>query len=171
VQAVPERWRFSFSDDEVSLRDLSWDRAAELFREAEAGDLAGVSDGECVSLEFNATHAAVLYMGRDRVTLRPYIPRQSAAAQDLGPFFCRSCGIRVGDQDEYLSRFLLSRADGFRLFAAVLAGSPLPTELPDPYPGQRVLPGCEEAVADWASGWTLEWRPLRSGEAKHTEPR
>jgi hypothetical protein len=173
VTEVPERWRFSFNDDEVSLRDLTWSQAVHLFREAGAGDLNGQSEGECVSLEFNATHAAVLYMGRDGVILRPYFPRRPAAAQDLGPFFCGffcgSCGIRLGDQDEFLARFLLSRAEGFRLFAAVLGGTSLPSALPDPHPGQPVLPGLEEAVAELAAGRVLEWRPLPSGEARHDE--
>jgi hypothetical protein len=163
VQEVPERWRFSFDDDEVSLRDLTWPQAVQLFRDSEAGDLSGRSDGECVSLEFNPTHAAVLCMGREGAILRPYFPRRPASAQDLGPFFCGSCGIRLGDQEEYLARFLLSRADGFRLFAAVLVGLTLPGELPDPHPGQPVLPGFEEAAAELAAGRALEWRRLPPG--------
>jgi len=170
VQEVPERWRFSFDDEEVSLRDLTWRQAVQVFRDAESGDLAGQSDGECLSVEFNETHSAVLYMGRDGMILRPYFPRCPASAQDLGPFFCGCCGIRLGDQEEYLARFLLSRDDGLRLFAAVLAGSALPAELPDPQPGQPVLPGFEEAAAELAAGRALEWRPLPSGEAKHGEP-
>ena len=170
MQEVPERWRFSFDDEAVSLRDLSWPHAVRVFHDAKAGYLAGQSDGECVDLEFNAAHAAVLYLGRDRVILRPFFSRRPAAAQDLGPFFCRGCGVRVGSQGEYLARFLLSRADGFRLFAAVLAGRPLPAELPDPHPGQPLLPGFEEVAAELASGRALEWRPLPAGEAKHAEP-
>jgi hypothetical protein len=166
VQKVPERWRFSFDDDEVSRRDLTWPQAAQVFHDSESGALAGQSDGECVSLEFNATHAAVLYVGRDRVILRPYFPRSPAGAQDLGPFFCRSCGLRLGDQDEYLARFLLGRADGFRLFAAALAGPPLPVELPDPHPGQQVLPGFEEVAAELAAGRALEWWPLPLGRGE-----
>jgi hypothetical protein len=169
VQAIPERWRFNFDDDEVSLRDLSWPQAVEVFRDAEAGELVGQSDGECVTLEFNAVHAAVLCMGRDRVILRPYFPRRPADIQDLEPFVCSCCGIRLGDQDEYLARFLLSRADGFRLFAEVLASSSLPSELSDPHPGQPVLPGFEEAVAEMVAGRALQWCPLPEGKSKHAE--
>ena len=167
MQAVPERWRFSFDDKMVSLRELSWPQAVQVFRDTLAGDLAGQSNGECVSLEFNARHAAVLYMGRDGVILRPYFPQRPSASQDLGPFFCRCCGIQLGNKEEYLARFLLSRADGFRLFEAVLAGSSLPSELPDPHPHQPVLPGFEEVAAELAIGRTLEWRPIPSGAATH----
>jgi hypothetical protein len=163
MQDVTGRWRYCFHDDFVSLRDLSRPEAVEVFRDAEDGELAADVDGEGATLEFNAAHAAVIYMGRDRLLLRPYFPLRPAAAQDLGPFFCRSCGIRQGDRDEYLSRFLLTRTDGLRLFAAVLAGPPLPSELPDPHPGQRVLPGFEEAAAEMAARRALEWRPLPPG--------
>jgi hypothetical protein len=166
MSPVPERWRFCFSDDEVSLPHLSWHQAVRLFRDAESGELTGQSDGECVSLEFDATHAAVLYMGQDAVILRPYFPRESVVAQDVGQFFCGSCGIRKGHQDEYLMRFLLNRVEGFALFRAVLAGSPLPTQLPDPEPSQPALPGFEELLADRV----FEWRPLRSTEAGLPKP-
>jgi hypothetical protein len=164
VASVPERWRFSLDNEEVTLRGLSWPEAVRAFRDAQLGDLVGQADGECVSLEFNATDAAVLYMGRDGVILRPYFPHRQSAAQDLGPFFCGGCGIRVGDQAEYLSRFLLTREDGLRVFAAVLAGPPLPAELPDPQPGQPLFPGLESAASE------LEWRPLPSDEGKQAEP-
>lgn len=169
MQEVPERWRFSFDDDKASLRDLAWHQAVQVFWNADSGLLAGQADGECVSVEFNEAHAAVLYMGRDGAILRPYFPRCPANAQHLGPFFCGCCGIRVGNQEEYLARFLLSRADGLRLFATVLIGPSLPAELPDSHPGQPVLPGCEEVVAELAVDRVLEWRPLPSGEAKHGE--
>jgi hypothetical protein len=166
MQSVPERWQFRFDDDEVSLRDLSWPQAERVFFGATSGDLAGEADGECVSLEFNAIHAAVLYMGRDWVTLRPYFPHRPSAAQDLGPFFCE-VGLRRGPQDEYL-RCFVGREDGFRLFKAVLIGPSLPSELPDPYPGQPFFPGFEEVAAELACGRRLEWRPLGSSKHKHS---
>ena len=159
MQEVPERWRFSFDDDAVSLHNLSWPQAARVFRDAPAGELAGQSDGECVALEFDPARAAVLFMGPDRVVLRPYFPRRPAAAQDLRPCFC-GCGIRLGNHAEYLSRFLLSRADGFRLFAAVLAGPALPPELPEALPGQPMLPGFEAVAVERAAAPAIEWRPL-----------
>jgi hypothetical protein len=160
VVSVPERWRFSFDDEEVSLRNLSWSEAVRVFRDTEAGNLTGQADGECISLEFNATHAAVLYMGRDGVILRPYFPHRPPAAQDLGPFFCGGCGIRVGDQADYLARFLVSRGDGLRLFTAALVGPTLPLEIPNPDQGQPALPGFEEMAAGLAAGRGLEWQPL-----------
>jgi hypothetical protein len=169
MQAVPERWRFSFDNDAVSLYGLSWREAVQVFRDTEAGDLAAQSNGECISLEFNAAHAAVLYMGQDRIILRPYFVNEPAAAQDLGPFFCRCCGIQLGHGDEYLARFLLSRTEGMRLFAAVLAGPSLPAELPQPQPSGPWLPGFEEAFAVRAVGRALEWRPLPSRENERAE--
>jgi hypothetical protein len=156
---VPGRWRFTFDDDERRLHDLAWPEAVQTFHNAKEGELAAESDGECVSLEFNTANAAMLYLTRDGRTLRPYFPRQPASAQDLEPFF-DDCGLRTGDQAAYLARFLLSRADGFGLFTAVLAGPPLPSALPDPQPDQPWLPGFEGEAAEWTGQRILEWRPL-----------
>ena len=60
---VPEEWRFSFDDEEVGLRDLSWPEAVRFFRSADARDLAAQADGQCVSLEFNTIHAAAQHKG------------------------------------------------------------------------------------------------------------
>lgn len=164
AMSVPERWRFSLDNEEVSLRDLSWHAALEAARTTEAGDLAAQADGECVQCEFNTTHAAVLYMGRDQVILRPYLPDKPAAAQDLTPFFCGGCGIQVGPKDEYLSRFF-DRETGFQLFKAVLQGPSLPASLPEVPPHQPVLPGFEAAAER-----PLEWRPLPHEDGGHAEP-
>jgi hypothetical protein len=168
VHDVPERWRFRFDDEDVSLDALSWPQAVRVFHDAAVGELSGQADDECVSLEFDATHAAVLYMGRGGVILRPYFPNRPAATQDLGPFFCGACGIRLGPKNEYLARFV-GREDGFRLFRAVLIGPCLPSQLPDPHPGQPFLPGFE-AAAELAAERVLEWRPLPSRECKHSGP-
>ena len=132
MPTIPDRWRFRFDSEAASLRDLPWAEAMRVFGGSASGDFTAETEGECVSLEFNDVYAAVLYMGRDGVVLRPYFLHRPAADQDLQPFFCGGCGIRVGDRDEYLARFV-SREDGFRLFVAVLANAALPTELPDPH--------------------------------------
>ncbi len=160
------QWRFSFDDEQTSLRNLSWSQAVQVFRDTTAGELTAQSDGNCVSVEFNANHAAVLYMGRDGVILRPYFPLRSAGTQDLAPFFCGGCGVRVGDRQEYLTRFLLTRADGFRLFTAVLVDAALPTKLPEAEPRQPLLPGLEEMAGTAAIERMLVWQPLPSNEAK-----
>ncbi len=134
-----------------------------MFRASERGELAAQSEGEEVSFEFNSTHAAIFYVGRDNITLRPYFLSRPAESQDLGPFSCGECGVQLGDQDEYLSRFV-SRENGFRLFEAVLAGRGLPDELPDSRDGQPMLPGFGEAMAERSIERSLEWRPLTSGE-------
>jgi hypothetical protein len=159
MQTIPYQWRFRYEDEEISLRDLSWSDVARVLQDAEAGNVSGQADGVCVSLEFDRDHAAVLYMGRDGVILRPYFPHLPPAVQDLGPFFCDGCGVRLGAHGEYLARFM-SRADGFRLFAAVLAGPSLPSRLPDPHAGQPALPGLEGVIETLAAGRVLEWRPL-----------
>lgn len=166
-QAVPDRWRFSLDSEDVSLRDLSWPEARRMARANETGDLAAQSDGECVQLEFNATHAAVLYMGRDGIIRWPYRPNSPTDAQDITPYFCKCCGIRIGSQDGYLARFF-ERADGFRLFEAVLRGPTLPAELPRRNADQPVIDRFEVAVDEWAITRVLEWRPLPSGAGRHS---
>lgn len=47
MASVRERWRFSSDDEGVSLRELSWPVAVRVYREAEAGGLAGQADGAC----------------------------------------------------------------------------------------------------------------------------
>jgi len=150
---IPDRWRFSLDNDEISRREMSWADALRIARQVDYGELAAQSDGECVQCEFNATHAAVLYMGRDEVILRPYLPERPAAAQDLTPFFCGGCGIQLGPKDEYLACFF-DRETGFRLFEAVLRGTSLPAALPDLQVDQPMLLGFEPAPR------FIEWRPL-----------
>ena len=156
---VPHRWRFSLDTEDVSLRDLSWPEALQVARTSTTGDLAAQFDGECVQLEFNTTHAAVLYMGRDDAILRPYFPNRSPESQDLARFFCGGCGIRLGSREEYLSCFF-DREAGFRLFAAVVRGPSLPKELPESLPGQLMFPGFEGTAPELV----LEWRPLPGQE-------
>jgi hypothetical protein len=162
-KSVPERWRFSLDNREISLRLLTWAEAIQTAREVEQGDLAAQADGECVQCEFNATHAAVLYAGRDGVILRPYLPDRTAAAQDLAPFFCGGCGVQLGSKDEYLTRFF-DRETGFRLFKEVLCGPPLPDSMPELRPDQPTLPGVE-----LSSHRAVEWRPLPHQAPGHTE--
>ena len=168
MPTIPDRWRFRFDSEAASLRDLPWAEAMRVFSDSASGDLTAETEGECVSLEFNDAHAAVLYMGRDGVVLRPYFLDRPAANQALEPFFCGGCGIRVGDRDEYLARFV-SREDGFRLFVAVLADTALPTELPVPSPGHPMLPSFEPPATKPRVGRSLEWQPLPSGECNHAE--
>ncbi len=92
ARPISERWSFGLDNEKISLRDISWSDALPAARETEQGVLAAQSDGECVQCEFNATHAAVLYMGRDEVIYWPYLPDRSAAEQDLTPFFAADAG-------------------------------------------------------------------------------
>lgn len=165
--SVPERWRFLFDGPEESHADLTWPEAVRVVRASSRGELFAQTDHACVSLEFNPTQAAVVYMGRDRITQRPYILCRPAESQDLRPSFCGGCGLLIGDRDEYLSRFL-GREDGIRLFEAVLVGPGLPSSLPVPAENQPVLPGLEGAVAERSLERSLEWRPLAYEEREHT---
>lgn len=167
MRGVPESWRFHFAGDTVTLRDLDWPGAVRAFRDFARGDLYAEAGDEQVSLEFNAEHAAVLYMRAGEAVLRPYFPHRSAESQDLSPFFCDCCGVQIGDPDEYLSRFL-GRQDGFRLFEALLHGPGLPDRLPLPRGGHPRLPGFEEDDGDGRSiERHLEWKPIPKGDDDH----
>lgn len=168
MRDVPGCWRFTFDDGNVTLRDLDWPGAERAFRDFARGDLYGEAGDEHVSIEFNADHAAVLYLRSGEATLRPYFPHRSAESQDLSPFFCDCCGIRLGDADEYLSRFL-GRQDGFRLFEALLHGPGLPDRLPSPQEGLPMLPGFEEGDGEVGRSMErlLEWRPLPNEDDGH----
>ena len=144
---VPDHWRLNLSSEQVGFGDLSWDEALKEAAAIEFGDLAAQSEGECVQCEFDGKHAAVLYMGRDGVILRPYFPGRPPEAQDLTPYFCKCCGILLGPMDEYLARFF-ERAEGFLLFERVLCGPSLPTAWP------------ESDSAKVRADSVLEWRPL-----------
>lgn len=162
MRSIPGRWRFHFVGDldgyEGSLSDLSWPEVVLVLRAAEWGDLDAQSDDEWVTLAFNATHAAVLYTGRDRITLRPYLASRPVGCQDVSPFF-EDGGIIRGHRDQYLARSF-GREDGFRLFAAVLAAPTLPADLPDPHAGQPALTSLDDVVAARAVSRSIEWRPL-----------
>jgi hypothetical protein len=167
VNDIPAKWRLSFDNSEISGRDLSWADSLQLFSSSDSGELSAQAEGKCVSLEFNSQHAAVLYLGNDGVILRPYFSSRSYAEQDVSEFFCKCCGVQLGDIDEYLSRFLLSRSQGMELFKTVLATSSLPRQLPDTETGQSQLPGFDEFVKERSSERELEWRPLPPGELSH----
>jgi hypothetical protein len=123
-------------------------------RETEQGDLFAKSNGECVSCEFNLTHAVVWYMDRGGVIFYPYLPDWPTVMQDFAPFFCDGCGIRLGSNEAFLARFF-DRETGFRLFEAVLCGPPLPDSMPAMRPDQPLFPGFERSPPR-----PLEWRPL-----------
>jgi hypothetical protein len=165
-QPIPDRWRFSLDTEEESFRELTWTEAVRMVRTTQAGHLDAQASGECVIFEFNTTHAAMLYMGRDGMILQPYFPHRPESAQEFTPSICSGCGVGIGSQDDYLSGYF-RREDGLRLLAAVLRGPTLPRELPDPHPDRPLLPGFEEMSV----GRELEWRALPSGSAQgHRAP-
>lgn len=156
--SISNRWRFSLDTENVSLKNLSWQEAEIAARTSTSGDLAAQTEDVCVSLEFNSTHAAVLYMGPDKIILRPYLPQRTPESQDLGPFFCKCCGVLLGPQEEYLARFL-TRAEGFQLFLSILQNQSLPTSLPSAE--------SEETEFGLAADQILVWRPIPVGEGQH----
>jgi len=145
------QWRFRADNDDVDLRDLTLSEVLAVASQWEEGAVAAERGGECVQLEFNSSHAAVLYMGPDKTILRPFFPGRSAESQDISPYFCRCCGIHLGPQDEYLSKFV-SRDRGVQLFVAVIESSELPTVLPG------VPIGADSAV---------RWTPLPAPSGDH----
>ncbi|OJW07114.1 MAG: hypothetical protein BGO49_28095 [Planctomycetales bacterium 71-10] len=168
MREVPACWRFHFDGDTATLRDLDWPEVVRAFRDFARGDLSAEAGDEHVSFQFNAEHAAVLYMRSGAAVLRPYFPDRSAESQDLSPFFCDCCGVQLGDPDEYLSRFL-DRQDGFRLFEALLHGPGLPDRLPIPHDGHPRLPGFDEGDAEDERSIerSLEWRPMPKADDGH----
>jgi hypothetical protein len=137
-------WRFRVDGEDISRKDLTLPEALEVAAGCEKGTVAAQRTGHCVQLEFNNTHAAVLYMGADKVILRPYIPSRSHQSQDVTPFFCNGCGILIGSLDEYLTRFF-NRDAGIRLFVSVVSN----VELPAHFPGTPAEPESE-----------IQWIPL-----------
>jgi hypothetical protein len=165
AQSVPDQWRFSIDTPQGSHRDLAWREAISAAQELAVGSLCADRQGESMNLEFNATHAALLYARRLEPTLRPYFPNRAPELQDVRPFFCGSCSVFLGSKDEYLSRFL-DRESGFRLFVAALHGPPLPTMLPETEGWQPLLPGFDGVAPELQ----LDWRPLISTEQANRQP-
>ena len=58
---------------------------------------------------------------------------------------------------------VFTRADGFRLFVAVLNGPGVPKEFPEPFPKQPTLPGFEALAAELEAKAMMEWRPMPFG--------
>jgi hypothetical protein len=153
---VSRRWRLTLDLEDASLEPASWADAARWAREAGCGTLSAEGeDGDWAELEFNGTHAAVWFMGSDRVLRRPYFPHRPASDQDIGPFF--RGGVRVDSHDEYLGRFM-ARDEGFRLFAELLGGGRLPAAVPEDRADQPLLPGMGEVAARRAESRVVEWR-------------
>jgi len=122
---IPKRWSFSLTSEEFNSVDLSWPDVLKETARLKSGEVAASSDAASAQLEFNATHAAVLFMQRGGDILRPYFPGRPAEGQDITAFYCDCCGDLLGPRDEYLARFM-ERAEGFRLFEAMLREVELP---------------------------------------------
>jgi hypothetical protein len=141
TQPDDSKWRFRVDNETVGLRNLTLSEALDAASRCEEGTVAGERGGACVQLEFDSSHAAVLYMGPDKQILRPYFPNRPAESQDISPYFCKCCGVQLGPKDEYLSKFF-SRDHGVELFVAIVKGP----ELPKLFPG---MPAGEDAAVQW----------------------
>jgi len=99
-------WRF-----DVDLRDRGfdaedWEEVLSLCKEAVSGTVVANGErGERIELEFNATHASIIFADDERV-LRPYFPGRDAASQAIDEFFCGGCGLRVSNLDGFLERVM-----------------------------------------------------------------
>jgi hypothetical protein len=164
AMSVSRQWYFTldFEDAPGDFDTLYFSTLAEALQQAQTavvGSLAAKGEnGDWAALEFDATHAVVWYMGRDRLLRRPYFPHRPAADQVLGERDPRD-DVLLGlcSYDERLPHHL-TRAEGVRLFAALLRGGTLPAEVPSLHPGQLLLPGMEDFDAGLAAWRAVEWR-------------
>src|SRR4051794_33404150 len=106
---VSEQWRFSLQLPDASLKPPTLAHALRWSQDENSGTISAQgTQGDCADLEFNATHAAVWYMGSDKIIRRAYFPNRPAADQDISGFYCNCCGILLCSftDKEYLSRFM-----------------------------------------------------------------
>jgi hypothetical protein len=131
---------------------------------------ASASDGRSIQLRFDQTRSFVMYMGPDRAIQWPHFPARPDVGPEIRAMFCPCCGILLGHWDELLP-LGMGRGEGFRLCAAILASSELPSAVPELISDQPLLPGME-SVAEWeAKGRVVEWRVLGPiGEGGPAEP-
>jgi hypothetical protein len=124
----------------------------------EQGSLGGNGEsGDCVELQFDSSHALVLYMRADWTILRPHLPNRRRTGEGVEDFFCECCGVQLGDRVAMLSQ-CVSREEGFRLCREILNG-----RLPDAIPvrsDQPSIPGFEEGAAERLVNWVV-LRPRR----------
>jgi hypothetical protein len=117
------------------------DTWAEVLRLCDGADsgvvVANGEGGERIELEFNATHASIIFADDERV-LRPYFPCRDAASQDIDEFFCDGCGLRVGNLDGFLAH-CMDRGEGFRLCGELFQSGTLPETMPADRPGSALV--------------------------------
>ena len=154
------QWRFRVDNEDVGLCDLTLSEALDAASRCDEGTVAGERGSECVQLEFNCSHAAVLYMGPNKKILRPYFPNRTDESQDISPYFCKCCGIQVGPQDEYLSKFF-SRDRGVQLLTAVIEAPELPKLF-------RGIPGGADSVEEFCHSLSLG--RIHQGRIAHEAP-
>jgi hypothetical protein len=163
------RWPVVTLDlEDVSLKPSGVDEAMRLAGEAQSGTLAATGEaGDCVEMQFDQSHALVLYMATDQRILRPHFPHRQETGEGVEAFFCECCGVQLGDKAEAF-RKCMARGEAMRLCREILRGR-LPGAIPEPGPKQPFLPGMESRAVEEAEWGLVEWRPLkprRSGSAE-----
>src|SRR5262249_30676577 len=78
-----------------TLRPANPDDAVRQAEATEQGTLGATGEaGDCVELQFNRDHAAVLYMRPDLTILRPRFSNRAVTGDRIEEFFCECCGVQ-----------------------------------------------------------------------------
>ena len=145
-------------------------RGAGLARKLERGVLnASAGNGRSLQLRFDPTRSFMLYMGPDRVILRPHFPVRPDVGPEIQEMFCPCCGILLRHWDDLLP-LGMSRGEGFRLFEAILIGGELPSSVPVEVSDQPPLPGMESFAVIEPERRLIEWRPFGINDRGPAEP-
>jgi hypothetical protein len=153
--STSSRWTFTLELEDASLKPSTESQALRLARQAQGGTLGATGDlGDCLDMQFDSTHALVLFMAASGPILRPHFPNRKETGARVEEFFCACCGVQLGKKTEML-RCCLSREEGFRVCRAIFHGQ-LPDAIPEENPKQPRFPGVPQAT-----GCEIEWVELK----------
>jgi hypothetical protein len=147
---VSKNWTFFRLD--LEHETLHPANAREALRRAMASDTgiltACGSNGDGFELQFDRRHAFLLYGDKAGTTLRPRFPDCPVKGDGVERYFCRCCGVQIGDNAKLL-RSCMPRETGFSMVRKFLRGHLA-----------RII----------GRGVPVEWRPLTfRGSEEHAE--
>jgi hypothetical protein len=154
------QWTCTLDLAGVSVDPPGEDEALRLACDATSGTLGATGRaGDCLEMQFDETHSLVLYMSADHIIHRPHFPNRESSGQGVEDFFCKSCGVQLGERKELLSR-CMTREEGFRVCREILRGQ-LPETVAGVRSDQTVFPSFESLTQEEAKSSRVEWVPLR----------
>jgi hypothetical protein len=120
------KWNIDLEDEETSFGPSASEDALASARQMPRGTLNATGDGgDCLQMQFNESHAMVLYMTHEGVLLRPHFPNRSLTGAGIEEYYCECCGVQLGDIDQ-LAAQCMNREEGISLCDRILHG-----EVPD----------------------------------------